>query len=292
MDTLAINVLNGLQLSMLAFLLALGLTLIFGMMDYLNLAHGAFYTIGAYAGFSVARFSGSFWLALAVAFLVPALLGALFQYFMLKPLVRGGRSTHLDIALFTLGLSFAVIGVVEMVYGAGYDTIATPGYLSGSVSVFGVGYPTYRLFIIALGVAVGAGVWLVMDRSTIGATVRAAVDDHDMTVGMGVNVDRLFALVFGFGAGLAGLAGAVAAPVLSVYSHMGMDILILTLIVVIAGGLGSIMGSFVAALAIGLINTFAQAYLPGLESFAMYIFLALILAFNPGGFFRVARSAG
>ncbi|MYZ47128.1 branched-chain amino acid ABC transporter permease [Rhizobiales bacterium L72] len=277
---------------MLAFLLALGLTLIFGMMDYLNLAHGAFYTIGAYAGFSVARFSGSFWLALAVAFLVPALLGALFQYFMLKPLVRGGRSTHLDIALFTLGLSFAVIGVVEMVYGAGYDTIATPGYLSGSVSVFGVGYPTYRLFIIALGVAVGAGVWLVMDRSTIGATVRAAVDDHDMTVGMGVNVDRLFALVFGFGAGLAGLAGAVAAPVLSVYSHMGMDILILTLIVVIAGGLGSIMGSFVAALAIGLINTFAQAYLPGLESFAMYIFLALILAFNPGGFFRVARSAG
>nr|WP_281351561.1 branched-chain amino acid ABC transporter permease [Propylenella binzhouense] len=283
---------NGLQLSMLAFLLALGLTLIFGMMDYLNLAHGAFYTIGAYAGFSVARFSGSFWLALAVAFLVPALLGALFQYFMLKPLVRGGRSTHLDIALFTLGLSFAVIGVVEMVYGAGYDTIATPGYLSGSVSVFGVGYPTYRLFIIALGVAVGAGVWLVMDRSTIGATVRAAVDDHDMTVGMGVNVDRLFALVFGFGAGLAGLAGAVAAPVLSVYSHMGMDILILTLIVVIAGGLGSIMGSFVAALAIGLINTFAQAYLPGLESFAMYIFLALILAFNPGGFFRVARSAG
>ncbi|MGQ7792453.1 branched-chain amino acid ABC transporter permease [Faunimonas sp. B44] len=292
MENVLVNLLNGLQLGMLVFLLALGLTLIFGMMDYLNLAHGAFYTAGAYAAYSAARATGSFWLALAVGFMLPALLGALFQYFVLKPLVRRGRSTHLDIALFTLGLSFAVVGSVEILYGVGYESIVPPDYLRGTVSVLGAPYPAYRLFIIALGLAIGLAVWLAIDRSTLGATIRAAVDDHDMTVGMSVNVDRLFALVFGFGAGLAGLAGAVAAPVLSVYSHMGMDILILTLIVVIAGGLGSIMGSFVAALALGLINTFAQAYVPGLESFAMYIFLAAILAFNPGGFFRTARGAG
>lgn len=285
MDTFIINVVNAMQLSMLIFLLAFGLTLIFGMMDYLSLAHGAFYTIGAYSGLAIASSSGSYWLALAAGFLAPGVVGALFQYFFLQPLVSKGRSTHLEIALFTLGFSFAVMGVVEHMFGPAFASIDIPPLLSGSVSVMGIDYPVYRLFLIGLGLGVGAGFWLMLDKTVLGALIRATVDDREMVQGMGVNSSLLFALVFGLGCAMAGIAGVAAAPVLSIYSHMGMEILIITLIVVVVGGFGSILGSFFASLLIGIVNTMSQAYLPWLEPFAMYGVLAIILTFMPTGLF-------
>lgn len=291
MEGFVFNILNALQLGMLIFLLALGLTLIFGMMDYLSLAHGAFFTIGAYAGLVVSKHTGSFVLAMASGFVVPALLGALFQRFLLEPLVRRGRNTHLDVALFTLGFAFAVIGAMEHVFGAAFASIPIPDALSGAVSIMGRPYPIYRLFVIGLGLTIGGILWLALDRTVVGAVVRATVDDRDMVVGMGVNASLLFAAIFGLGCGLAGIAGVAAAPVLSIYSHMGMEILIITLIVVVVGGFGSIAGSFAAALLIGLVNTFSQAYLPWLEPFAMYGVLAVIVAVMPDGLFSLARRA-
>jgi branched-chain amino acid transport system permease protein len=291
MDGLVLNVINAFQLGMLIFLLALGLTLIFGMMDYLSLAHGAFFTIGAYAGLVASKHTGSFALALASGFLVPALLGALFQRFLLEPLVRQGRNTHLDVALFTLGFAFAVMGAMEHAFGPAFASIPVPEALRGTVSIVGQPYPLYRLFVVGLGLTIGGALWLALDRTVVGAVVRATVDDRDMVVGMGVNASRLFAAIFGIGCGLAGLAGVAAAPVLSIYSHMGMEILIVTLIVVVVGGFGSIGGSFAASLLIGLVNTFSQAYLPWLEPFAMYGVLAIILAVMPDGLFSLARRA-
>jgi branched-chain amino acid transport system permease protein len=291
MDGLVLNVINAFQLGMLIFLLALGLTLIFGMMDYLSLAHGAFFTIGAYAGLVTSKYTGSFALALVSGFLVPALLGALFQRFLLEPLVRGGRNTHLDVALFTLGFAFAVMGAMEHVFGPAFASIPVPEVLRGTVSIVGQSYPVYRLFVIGLGLSIGAALWFALDRTVVGAVVRATVDDRDMVVGMGVNASLLFAAIFGIGCGLAGLAGVAAAPVLSIYSHMGMEILIVTLIVVVVGGFGSISGSFAASLLIGLVNTFSQAYVPWLEPFAMYGVLAIIIAVVPDGLFSLARRA-
>lgn len=291
MDGLVLNVINAFQLGMLIFLLALGLTLIFGMMDYLSLAHGAFFTIGAYAGLVTSKYTGSFALALASGFLVSALLGALFQRFLLEPLVRGGRNTHLDVALFTLGFAFAVMGAMEHVFGPAFASIPVPEALRGTVSIVGQSYPVYRLFVIGLGLGIGAALWFALDRTVVGAVVRATVDDRDMVVGMGVNASLLFAAIFGIGCGLAGLAGVAAAPVLSIYSHMGMEILIVTLIVVVVGGFGSISGSFAASLLIGLVNTFSQAYVPWLEPFAMYGVLAIIIAVVPDGLFSLARRA-
>lgn len=289
MEGLVFNLVNALQLGMLVFLLALGLTLIFGMMDYLSLAHGAFFTIGAYVGLMASSLTGSFALALVLGFLVPALVGALFQRFLLEPLVSRGRSTHLDVALFTLGFAFAVMGAAEHVFGPAFASIPVPEALKGTVSILGQPYPIYRLFVIGLGAGVGGALWLTIERTVVGAVVRATVDDREMVLGMGVNASMLFAVVFGLGCGLAGLAGVAAAPVLSIYSHMGMEILILTLIVVVVGGFGSITGSFAASLLFGLVNTFSQAYLPWLEPFAMYGVLAIILAVMPDGLFSLAR---
>lgn len=289
MDGLVLNLINALQLGMLIFLLALGLTLIFGMMDYLSLAHGAFFTIGAYAGLVVSSRTGSFSLALATGFLVPAVLGALFQRFLLEPLVGRGRNTHLDVALFTLGFAFAVMGAMEHIFGPAFASIPVPDALRGTVEILDRPYPVYRLFVIGLGLVTGGLLWLALELTVVGAVVRATVDDREMVVGMGVNASALFAIIFGLGCGLAGMAGVAAAPVLSIYSHMGMEILIVTLIVVVIGGFGSIPGSFAASLLIGLVNTFSQAYLPWLEPFAMYGVLAIILAVMPDGLFSIAR---
>ena len=291
MQHFLLNLLNGLQFSMLIFLLAVGLTLIFGLMDVLNLAHGAFYTIGAYTGLVVAQHSGSYWLALASAPILLFVFGALANYFVLQPLSVHGRS-NLDIALFTFGFLFVTMGVVEYVFGVRFATIDPPNIFRHSVTIFGTAYPSYRLFIIVLGVFIAAVFWFILDRTVVGAIVRAGVNDRNMVIGMGINISIIFALIFGLGAALAGFAGVVAAPLLSVYSQMGMSILIITFIVVVIGGLGNFQGSFFGSLIVGLTDTFTSAYLPGTELFAIYIVLATVLLFRPQGLFtRPTRSA-
>ena len=244
---LILQLLNSLQLSMLVFLLAVGLTLIFGLMDTLNLAHGAFFTLGAYAGYVIAKATGSFWMATLFGPLIPFVLGALLQAFVLQPLAARGRSTHLDLALLTFGFLFATAGAVEYFFGSNFFTIQLPPALTGRVSMFGVDYPVYRFFIIGAGLVVAAVLILVVDKTLLGATLRAGVDNREMVVSLGININVLFALVFGLGSALAGLAGIIAAPTMSIYSQMGLSIAVQSFVVVVVGGLGNLKGSFYAS---------------------------------------------
>jgi branched-chain amino acid transport system permease protein len=282
------NLLNGLQLSMLIFLMAIGLTVIFGLMDILNLAHAAFYMIGAYFGYVVFQGTGSFWVALVVAPLLPMVLGFMLQYFVLQPLIDRGRDAHLDMALLTFGLLFFTIGLIDLIFfewlGLTFMSIDKPAGLGSYINI-GTFYPTYRLFIVALGLSVALIVWYLLDRTVIGAVVRAGVDDREMVRAMGVNIYLVFASVFALGCGLAGLAGVVAGAELSIDISMGVQILIPTLVVVVLGGLGSVKGCFLGALIVGMTETLAQAYAPALALFATYALLAAMLVFRPQGFF-------
>ena len=285
MQMVLLQLLNGLQLSMLIFLLAAGLTLIFGLMNILNLAHGAFFTMGAYAGLVVSQVTGSFWAAIFLGPLIPFVAGVVLQAFVLQPLVQRGRSTHLDLALLTFGLLFATAGTVEYVFGSSFYSIATPAALSGSVKLFGVAYPVYRLFVIAVGLGVAISLSLVIERTLIGATLRAGVDNREMTTALGININVVFALVFGFGSALAGFGGVISAPIMSVYSHMGIGIVVTTFVVVVVGGLGNLKGSFYGALFVGMTDTMAQAFFPEAELFAIYALLVLMMIVRPQGLF-------
>ncbi|WP_027582424.1 branched-chain amino acid ABC transporter permease [Bradyrhizobium sp. Ai1a-2] len=286
------QILNGLQLSMLVFLLAVGLTLIFGLMNILNLAHGAFFTLGAYCGVAIAAATGSYWSALVMGPVLPFVVGFALQLLVLQPLAERGRSTHLDLALLTFGLLFATAGAVEWLYGSAFHAIPTPALLSGHVSLLGLSYPAYRLFIIGIGLAVAVGLNFIFDRTLIGATLRAGVDDRAMVTALGVNINVLFAVVFGLGAALAGLAGVVAAPLMSVYSQMGIAIVVETFVVVVVGGLGNLKGSFYASLIVGMTDAMSQAYLPEVEMFAVYALLIGVMIVRPQGLFgRVGRVA-
>jgi len=291
MSTFLLYLLNGLQLSMLIFLLAVGLTLIFGLMDSLNLAHGGFYTIGAYAGAVAATATGSFWVALVVGPAVAAFFGVLLEVFVQRPLVNRGRSSHLDVALLTFGLLFVIMGVMELIFGAEYLSIRVPAVLDGAVEILGFTYPIYRLFIIGIGLAVAVAVWLLLDRTVFGAVVRAGVDNREMVLGMGININLVFAVVFGLGCALAGLAGVIAAPVLSIYSRMGASILVVTFIVVVIGGLGNFKGSFYGSILVGMVDTMAQAYVEEAQLFAVYVILAGVMMVRPQGIFGVKGQA-
>lgn len=280
---LIVQILNALQLSMLVLVLALGLTVIFGLMDTLNLGHGAFYTIGAYAGWLIYGATGSFWIALILAPVVPGILGASLQYLVFRPLVERGRSSHLDLALITFGLLFVTIGLTDFLFGSTFSTIPLPEILQGQTQILGVVYPTYRLFIILVGAFVGLLVWVVLDWTTIGALVRAGISDKDMVSAMGFDIDKIFAAVFGAGCALAGFAGVVAAPILSIHPRMGVGILISTLLVVLIGGLGSVRGSIIGAFVVGIIETATSIFLPEFSMVSVYVLLAAIMIVRPQG---------
>lgn len=285
MQLFLLQILNGVQLSMLVFLLAVGLTLIFGLMNTLNLAHGAFFTMGAYFGLVVAERTGSFWAALIIGPLLPFVGGFILQYYVLQPLVQRGRSTHLDLALLTFGLLFATAGAVEWIFGSSFYTIAAPEILQGRVEILSFEYPIYRLFTIATGIIVAILLVLLIDRTLIGAVLRAGVDNREMATAMGININVLFGIVFGFGSALAGFAGVVAAPVMSIFSNMGIGIVVTTFVVVVVGGLGNLRGSFYASLIVGMTDTMAQAFLPEVEMFAVYALLIAVMIFRPQGLF-------
>jgi branched-chain amino acid transport system permease protein len=285
MQMFLLQLLNGLQLSMLIFLLAAGLTLIFGLMDILNLAHGAFFTMGAYGGWLVSRATGSFWAALLVGPLIPFALGILLQAAVLQPLVKRGRSTHLDLALLTFGLLFATAGTVEYFFGSSFYSIPAPAMFSGRIAMLGIDYPVYRLFVIGIGLAVALSLSFVIERTPIGAMLRAGVDNREMVTALGININVVFAVAFGCGAALAGFAGVIAAPIMSVYSQMGIGIVVTTFVVVVVGGLGNLRGSFFGALLVGMTDTIAQAYLPEAELFAIYVLLVAMMIFRPQGLF-------
>jgi branched-chain amino acid transport system permease protein len=283
---LAEQILNSLQFSMLLFLLAIGLSVVFGLMDYLNLSHGTIYMFAAYVAFSIAQLGGSFWVALAVAPLVAAAVGVLLYFVLLK---RAERTGHLTQVLLTVGVIYMGTDLLRIAYGDLPKGLAQPALLGGTVDLFGVHYPTYRLFIIALGLVVMLALYLALERTRLGALVRAGVDDRATAETLGIDIAKVFALVFGIGTYLAGVAGVVAAPIFGIYPGMDVSIIILVLIVVVVGGLGSLRGAILGSVLIGFADTFGKILLPQFAMMMIYLVMALALIFRPSGLMPARR---
>ena len=280
-DLLA-QALNGLAYGVLLFLLSVGLTLIFGMLDVINLAHGSFYMLGAYAGLTLIAATGSFWLAFALAPLVVGLIGVLVERALLRPLYR---RPPLDQVLLTFGLIYLFEDLVKWLWGGRIRSIAPPALFAGSVRLGHVTVPSYRLFVIGFGLVMAVLLWALIERTRLGALIRAGVFDAEMAAGLGIDVGRVFTGVFALGAALGGLSGVVAGPIQSAYPSMGVSILIPALIVVVVGGLGSLKGSLVGSLLIGQAETFGKAWLPGVSMLMIYLVMALTVLLRPRGLF-------
>jgi branched-chain amino acid transport system permease protein len=276
---------NSITFGGLLFLLSAGFSLIFGLMRIPNLTHGSLFMLGAYFG---ATFVGGmlaivfdFWLAALIAALLVAVFGALIERFLLRQL----PGQPLAQVLVTLGISFMVADFCLMVWGGDPVRVATPAGLTGYIHYGPLVFPVYRLAVIGIAVVVAIGLWLLIDRTRIGAMIRAGVDDPDMARVVGIRVSQLFTLVFALGAGLAAFAGIIGAPILSVYPGLDQDMLPLALVVVILGGSGSLLGSFIGSLIIGFIYNFGQALLPELSYFVLFLPMLLVLIFRPQGLF-------
>jgi branched-subunit amino acid ABC-type transport system permease component len=274
--------LNGLSYGVLLFLLSVGLTLIFGMLDVVNLAHGSFYMLGAYAGLTLIGVTNNFWLALAIAPMAVGVIGVLIERGCLRPLYRRGP---LDQVLLTFGLIYLFEDLVKWIWGGKIRSIPPPDLFSGSVTLWGATVPSYRLFVIVFGLVMAVVLWLLIERTRLGAIIRAGVFDAEMAAGLGINIQRVFTGVFAFGAALAGLSGVIAGPIQSAQPPMGATILIPALIVVVVGGLGSLKGSLVGSLIIGQAETFGKVWLPGASMLMIYVVMAAIVLLRPHGLF-------
>jgi branched-chain amino acid transport system permease protein len=295
--------LNGVQLGMLLFLLAAGLTLVFGIMDLVNLAHGSLYMLGAYFAASFATLTGSFVVAVILAIVTSLIAGMVLERIAIRPLY--GRD-HLDQVLGTFGLLLFFNEFVRLVWGPEGRTLSLPHEMLTAVKVLpGVYYPIYRLVIILVALAVAAMLYLLVMRTRLGMLIRAGASNREMVGALGINIKLLYTLVFGLGAALAGFAGVMQAPILTVQIGMGENILILAFVVIIIGGIGSIRGAFVAACIVGLIDTVGRAFLPdalhavlsrsaastlgpALSSMLIYMLMAAILVIRPEGLFPAA----
>ncbi len=301
---LVAQTLNGLQLGVLLFLLASGLTLIFGIMDFVNLAHGSLYMLGAYFCATIAALTGSFLVGLALALPLVAVAGVVVELVVVRSLYA---RDHLDHVLATFGLILVMDTGVHLLWGPEGLAIALPAWLDGRIEVLpGIEFPTYRVAIIATGLTVAGVLWYVVTRTRLGMLIRAGASNRTMVGALGVDIKRLFTLVFAMGAVMAGLAGIMIAPITEASIGMGNEIIIVAFVVIIIGGIGSIKGAFVAALLVGLIDTMGRSFLddllklvmsaqnaetsaPALSAMLIYILMALVLAFRPQGLFPPQR---
>ena len=272
---------NSVTLGGLLFLLSSGFSLIFGLMRIPNLTHGSFFMLGAYVGVSGLRAGLGFWAAAALAALAMAVLGGLVERFLLRRL----QGQELPQVLLTLGLSFMIADLCLMEWTGDPISVDTPAGLRGAVPVLGVMFPIYRLAIVLVAVAVAAALWLMLDWTRLGAMIRAGVDDAQIARVMGIRVSRLFTIVFCLGAGLAGLAGMLGSPILSVYPGLDADMLPLALIVVILGGSGSLLGALLGSFIIGFLYNFGPAMFPELAYVVLFLPMLLVLVLRPQGLF-------
>ena len=290
------QLLNGLQLGVMLFLMAAGLTLVFGIMNFINLAHGSFYMLGAFFAVSIIQRTGSFTLGLALSVLACIALALLVEAIAVRRLYT---RDHLDQVLGTFSLIFFFNEVTASIWGTEPQFIPAPALLSGSVQLLaGVQYPVLRLAVTAFGLLVGLGLYLLVAHTRLGMLVRAGAADRKMVQGLGVNIGLLFSFTFALGAALAGFAGVITGPLLAVQVGIGEPMLIVAFVVVIIGGIGSIRGAFVAALLVGLVDTmgrflfpawFGYALGPALSSMAIYILMAAMLLWRPQGLFPAGR---
>ena len=283
LDQILYQGLVGLGIAMYVWLVAAGLTLIFGVLGVLNFAHGSLYMLGAYLSYTAVGLWGmNFWVGLALAPLAVAAVGGVMERFFLR------RVYHLD-HTYQLLLTFAFLLIladtVKWIWGPIYQSAPVPAVLRGAVTVFGRPFPSYSLFIIALGPAVAAGLWLLLDRTWWGRTVRAAAADRETAGAIGINVPLLYTGVFMFGSWLGALGGALGIPIRTVSPGMAEDYIVQAFAVAVIGGLGNLRGAFVGAILIGLVNAYGHAYLPQLELVFMYLLMAVVLILRPQGLF-------
>lgn len=280
------QLLNGVQLGTMLFLMSAGLTLVFGIMNMINLAHGCLYMTGAFLAATLAGTTGSFMLGVALALPATAIVGGVVEAAILR---RFYDRTHLDQVLVTFGLILVFNDLTRLIWGPVPVAMPLPAALSGSVTILpGVAYPAFRLVILAAGLAVATGLYVVVAHTRAGMWVRAGASDRAMASALGVDVRLVFSLVFAAGSALAGFAGMMAGPITAVQAGMGEPILILALVVTVIGGIGSIRGALVGALLIGVADTFGRVLLPSaLGSMLIFMLMAAILAWRPQGLFPV-----
>jgi branched-chain amino acid transport system permease protein len=273
---------HGLAYGMILFLLASGLTLIFGMMGILNLAHATFFMLSAYLCYQVLAWTGSFWLALLIAPIVTGLIGILLERFLLRKVHAFG---HIGELILTVGVSLVLLESVKVFWGTESLPVRVPEILQGLVTVGGLDYPIYRLFIIGLSLAILIVLVLILYKTRLGMVVRAAVSDADMVDALGINVPLVFMLVFGVGTWMAGVAGVAIAPILTVFPGLGDQVGMDAFIVVVVGGFGSLGGALLVAIICGLLNSYGVQFVSQLAPVLMYIFMAIVLVFKPMGLF-------
>ncbi|NOY12642.1 MAG: branched-chain amino acid ABC transporter permease [Deltaproteobacteria bacterium] len=278
-----VQLLNAVQYGFLLFLVASGLTLLFGIMGIINLAHGSFYMIGAYLAYWLTDLTGNLWFGILLGLPIALLVGYLVERFAISFLYR---RDHLYQVLLTFAMILIFNELQQILWGSDVHSVAIPSLLAGSIPLTeNQSYPVYRLFISAVCIAIAGGMSWVIQKTRLGMMIRAGASNREMVQSLGIDVNRLFALVFSFGVALAAFAGMLAAPVSSVYPGMGENVLLISFVVVVIGGTGSIKGAFVGAMLIGLVSTFGKVLLPEMASIMVYALMAAILLWRPRGLF-------
>jgi len=279
-----IQLLNSVQYGLLLFMLAAGLTLIFGIMGVVNLAHGSFYMLGAYLAWSLAGKTGSLMLAIALGTALSVLFGLVLERVLFRHFYH---RDHLDQVLLTFGLIYIFEEMRSILWGDDVHGVGVPQLLSASVPLTeNLSYPVYRLFMSGLCVVLALGLYLLISRTRLGMKIRAGAFNHEMTEALGINVKLIHAVVFALGVGLASIAGMIAAPISSVYPNMGSQVLIMCFVVVVIGGIGSVRGALISALLVGLVDTFGKVLLPQIAGMLVYMLMAAVLLWKPEGLFK------
>ena len=279
-----IQLLNSVQYGLLLFMLAAGLTLIFGIMGVVNLAHGSFYMLGAYLAWSLAALTNSFTLAILIGTLLSVLFGLFLEWLLFRHFYK---RDHLDQVLLTFGLIYVFEETRSILWGDDVHGVTIPDALSASIPLTEtLSYPVYRLFMSGVCLLLALGLYLLISKTRLGMKIRAGAFNHEMTEALGVNIKLIHALVFAMGVGLATIAGMVAAPVSSVYPNMGSQVLIMCFVVVVIGGIGSVKGALIAALLVGLVDTFGKVLLPQVAGMLVYVLMAIVLLYKPEGLFK------
>ncbi len=277
-----LQIVTGIALGSVYVLLAIGLSLIFGMLTVVNFAHGAYFMVGAYAGVYVLGKTGNFWLAIAAAPLIVGAIGLLTERFLVRPLYGRGIDYPL---LLTFGLSYVFIDLIRMIFGIDGLSIGTPAALRGAVDI-GVGhFPLYRLFLIGATALIVFVLWLFIEKTKYGLIIRAGARDPEIVRVLGIDVSRVWLIIFGLGTAIAGLSGILAAPIRAVNPEMGIPVLAESFVVTVVGGMGSLPGAVVAGLLVGMVYSITSLYFPDLAELSIFVLMALVLMFRPQGFF-------
>ena len=282
--TFLIQLLNSLQYGLLLFMLAAGLTLIFGIMGVVNLAHGSFYMLGAYLAYALSGYFGSLTLAILGGAVLAALFGLALEWLLFRHFYH---RDHLDQVLLTFGLIYIFEELRSILWGDDVHGVAIPDFLGASIPLTdNLSYPVYRLFMSGVCVALALGLYLLISKTRLGMKIRAGAFNRDMTEALGVNIKLIHAVVFAMGVALAAVAGMIAAPISSVYPNMGSQVLIMCFVVVVIGGIGSVRGALISALLVGLVDTFGKVLLPQVSGMLVYMLMAAVLLWKPEGLFK------